>query len=150
MENPPQPPSPPAPAINIWKNFQPPTIPASPPINIWKNYSNPSPSISDQRVLNDNFENCKSHFACLWRQQARNWQLWGSFLLKIKIERKLKLDSFLLKGENNSKTFKNCQVIRPENPSLKSVQNGAANFNYFLLWKLNRFVSKGINVMVCL
>ena len=36
------------------------------------------------------------------------WQLWGSFLLKIKIDRKRKLDSFLFQGENNSKTFKNC------------------------------------------
>ena len=40
---------------------------------------------------------------CLY---VANWQLWGSFLLKIKIEQKRKLDSFLSQGENNSKTFK--------------------------------------------
>ena len=36
-----------------------------------------------------------------------NWQLWGSFMLIIKIERKRKLDIFLFWGENNSQTFKN-------------------------------------------
>ena len=39
-----------------------------------------------------------------FRRQVENWQLRGSFLLKIKIERK-KLDSFIFYGENNSKTF---------------------------------------------
>ena len=33
---------------------------------------------------------------------------------------------------------------------VKSVQNGVADFNYLLLQKFNRFVSKVINVMVCL
>ena len=37
------------------------------------------------------------------------WQIgnFGAFLLKIKIERKRKLDNFLFKAEKNSKTFKN-------------------------------------------
>ena len=39
-------------------------------------------------------------------------------MLKIKIERKRKLDSFLFQGENNSKTFKNYWVIRAESPPL--------------------------------
>ena len=42
----------------------------------------------------------------------------GLFSLKIKIERKRKLDSFLFYGENNSKTFKNYYVIRAESPPL--------------------------------
>ena len=40
------------------------------------------------------------------------------FLLKIMIERKRKLDSFLFQKENNSKTFKNRQVMRAESPPL--------------------------------
>ena len=40
-------------------------------------------------------------------------------LLKIKIEQKRELASFIFEGENNSKTFKNCLVIRPERAPLK-------------------------------
>ena len=35
------------------------------------------------------------------------------------------------------------------NKNLKSVQNGLAYFNYFLLWNVHRFISKIINVMLC-
>ena len=45
-------------------------------------------------------------------QSVTNWQLWVSFLLKIKIKQKRKLGSLLFLEENSSKTFKNCQVIR--------------------------------------
>ena len=48
-----------------------------------------------------------------------NGQLWGSFLLKVKIKRKRKLDSLLFYGEKNSKAFENYCVIRPESPPLK-------------------------------
>ena len=46
-------------------------------------------------------------------------QLWSSFLLKIMIKRKRKLDSLIFKEENNSKAFKNCQVIRPRESTFK-------------------------------
>ena len=42
----------------------------------------------------------------VFRWKVANWQLWGSFLLKIKTEQKRKLDSFLFYQENNFKTFK--------------------------------------------
>ena len=43
--------------------------------------------------------------------------------VKNKVKRKGKLDSLFFKGENNSKAFENCLVIRPESPPLKSTIN---------------------------
>ena len=53
-----------------------------------------------------------------FHQEVANWQLWGSYLLKIRIKRKQKLDSLLFHGENNSKAFKSCWVIPPKSPPL--------------------------------
>ena len=59
-------------------------------------------------------------------------------MLKIKTERKQKLDSLLFQEGNNSKAFKNYQVIRPESPPLskdngehkKTLYLATTNLNY--------------------
>ena len=43
----------------------------------------------------------------IFHQLVKNWRLWNSFLLKIKIIQKLKLDRLLFRWENTSKHLKN-------------------------------------------
>ena len=67
------------------------------------------------QLPDDNFENWKCHFSCLCRQKRKQsfllvsgkFKTLGLFFDENK-DRKIKMDSFLFKGENNSKTFNNC------------------------------------------
>ena len=59
---------------------------------------------------------------------------------------------------SSNKHFFDCYYDKIENPPhhfvwtihVKYVQNALADFNYFLLKKVNRFLNKVINLMVCL
>ena len=65
----------------------------------------------------------------------------GLFLLKIKIERKRKLDSIFSEGENNSKTFRNYWAIRAESPPLRLVYKDEKNLSLDDLLKKDKSVS---------
>ena len=56
---------------------------------------------------------------------------------------------YKLKEENKIKRDYGQSKSMIKSKRLKSVQNGVADFNYFLLLKVNRFLNKVINIMMC-
>ena len=75
----------------------------------------------------------------------RAFRQWGFFLLKVKIQKKRKLDSWFFYGENNSKIFKNNQVIWPESPPLSN-EVGLQ----FLIYLLSIYLFSNSLITACL
>ena len=63
-----------------------------------------------------------------------NWQLWGSFLLKIKIEQKRELDIFLFKRENSSKAFKKLLGHLTWESAVKTIHSKRVKKNILIMY----------------
>ena len=99
---------------------------------------NPTHAFKETNLCFNSNKNCKLKVNLWWvgACERKKEYIFVTFILLFNISKSISSYSFLLVF----KFVESLQSIR----KLKSAQNGVMDFNYFLLWKVNRFINKVI------
>ena len=99
---------------------------------------NPTHAFKETNLCFNSNKNCKLKVNLWWvgAYERKKEYIFVTFILLFNISKSISSYSFLLVF----KFVESLQSIR----KLKSAQNGVMDFNYFLLWKVNRFINKVI------